>query len=388
MANNSLSGSVSSLLCHPMNKNSQLRYLDLSQNLLSEELPDCFTNWKFLVYVNLGSNNLKGSIPESVGSLSNLQSLHLPKNQFSGDLPLSLQNCRSLRLLDVGENNFSRFVPSCMNQNIRALKLRSNQFTGNIPSEICQLSSLMILDLANNKFSGSIPRCIHNITSMIFPNASIEHEFNIVSSKSKYVSDYSDTLMLLMKGQELSYSSNLELVHMIDLSRNNLSGVLPPELFALTSLQSLNLSQNHLVGKMPEEIRDMKLLESLDVSKNKLSGPIPESLSILSFLSHLNLSFNNFTSKIPTGTQLQSFDALSYIGEKLDKKEQHGEEDDFEEFLFGFYASMGVGFAVGFWVVCATIFFNRRCRHGYFKFVDHVKDKLYVFIVLKMKSLR
>ena len=182
---------------------------------------------------------------------------------------------------------------------------------------------------------------------------------------------------------------------MIDLSRNNLSGVVPSELFTLTSLQSLNLSQNHLVGSMPEEIGDMKFLESLYLSKNQLSGTIPDSLSVLYFLNHLNLSFNNFTGKIPTGTQLQSFDALCYIGnpelcgppltknctqdEKPDRKELYREENGSKEFLFGFYISMGVGFAVGLWVVCGTIFFNKRCRYAYFKFV--------VFIVLKMKSL-
>ncbi|KAK1264531.1 hypothetical protein QJS04_geneDACA021324 [Acorus gramineus] len=53
---------------------------------------------------------------------------------------------------------------------------------------------------------------------------------------------------------------------------------------------------------------------SLDLSRNNLSELIPPSLSELNFLEDLNLSFNNLSGRIPTGSQLQTFTNASYIG--------------------------------------------------------------------------
>ena len=68
------------------------------------------------------------------------------------------------------------------------------------------------------------------------------------------------------------------------------------------------------MGKIPEKIGCMKELESINLSRNHLSGKILPSVSNLTFLSYLDLSYNNFSSRIPSSTQLQSFDALSYVG--------------------------------------------------------------------------
>ncbi|CAJ2639671.1 unnamed protein product [Trifolium pratense] len=58
----------------------------------------------------------------------------------------------------------------------------------------------------------------------------------------------------------------------------------------------------------------MKNMESLDLSNNKFFDEIPQSMPFLTFLGYLNLSCNNFDGKIQIGTQLQSFNASTYIG--------------------------------------------------------------------------
>ncbi|KAK7826640.1 receptor-like protein eix2 [Quercus suber] len=128
-----------------------------------------------------------------------------------------------------------------------------------------------------------------------------------------YVS-YIENIKLVPKGKELEYARNLEFVKIIDLSNNNLFGSIPAEICVLFELRFLNLSRNHLMGKIPEKIGSMKELESIDLSRNHLSGKIPPSISNLTFLSYLDLSYNNFFGRIPSSTQLQSFDALSYVG--------------------------------------------------------------------------
>ena len=52
-----------------------------------------------------------------------------------------------------------------------------------------------------------------------------------------------------------------------------------------------------------------------------------------------------------------------------------------------FYIGMGVGFAAGFWGFCSVVFFNRTWRRAYFHYLDHLRDLIYVIIVLKVRRL-
>ncbi|XP_052107379.1 receptor-like protein EIX2 isoform X1 [Arachis duranensis] len=401
--NSSLSGSISRLLCHSKKSNNNLQYLDLSDNNLSGGLTDCWMNWKSLRYVNLGGNNLSGNIPPSMGFLSNLTSLHLHENNLSGDISSSsLQYCRSLSILNVRENSFSGNIPKWMPQSIRIVQLRSNKFIGNIPIQICQMPFLIVLDIAYNRISGHIPKCLNNITSFVDMHYSTSWIFYKFFDGRDFFT-YRDDLILLVKGQQSNYDSNLKLMRMVDLSSNDLTGTMSPQLFSLSQLHFLNLSHNRLTGTIPKEIGNMTQLESLDLSKNELTGQIPESISSLSFLDNLNLSFNNLSGQIPSGTQLQSFSELSYIGnvdlcgpplpkncsnhgddtKTLGENDDDGDESDF---LSSLYMGLGVGFAVGFWGVCGAIFFSRKCRHAYFRFLYDLRDRFYVLLLTNLNS--
>ncbi|KAI4357401.1 hypothetical protein L6164_001350 [Bauhinia variegata] len=206
-----------------------LAYLDISHNLLSGELSDCWMKWQQLSYLNLGGNNLTGKIPHSMNSLSLLKGLCLQRNNFYGYVPVSLQNCKNLVLLDLGENNLSGSIPSWIGQVTTVIRLRANQFTGNIPSEICQISSLIMLDLAENRLFGPIPQCLHNISFI-----SKESSFNPgLTAFSSYIL-YEYSVIVLNKRQEREYKENLQFMRLIDLSSNNLSRTILLELFGLS----------------------------------------------------------------------------------------------------------------------------------------------------------
>ena len=102
----------------------------------------------------------------------------------------------------------------------------------------------------------------------------------------------------------------------------------------------MNLSYNLLIGSIPENIGTMRSLESIDFYMNQLFGQIPSSMSCLTFSNHLKLSNNNLTGKIPLSTQLQSFNASNFIGNKGSKHSRL--EVDW------FIVSMTLGFVVGF----------------------------------------
>ncbi|KAL4625572.1 hypothetical protein ACB092_05G036000 [Castanea dentata] len=406
IANNSISGPISSFMCQKMNRKNILKVLDVSNNLLTGAIPHCLKYWQSLTHLNLGSNDISGRIPYSMGSLVALQSLHVRNNRISGDIPSSLKKCSNLRLIDIGENPLSGAIPPWIGEmtNLTILRLRSNGFKGQIPLQICQLSSLIVLDLANNSLSGHIPNCLKNIKAMTIstPGFEAQYTFDYLGRLILNRATYLENLMLVPKGVELEYEENLGFVKIIDLSSNNLSGSIPSEISVLSELCFLNLSQNQLIGKIPEKIGIMKKLESIDLSQNHLSGEIPLSLSSLTFLSHLNLSYNNLSGKIPLGTQLQTFDALSYIGNPqlcgypLPRNCTIGEESQNRTSIgkteedsnnSNFYIGMGVGFAVGFWAVCGVLFFNRTWRHAYFRFFDDMKDWVYVTTVLNVNWL-
>ncbi|XP_027364686.1 receptor-like protein EIX2 [Abrus precatorius] len=392
LSKNLLSGTISPLLCdHKMlNGKSNLLYLDISHNHLSGGLTNCWKNWKSLVHINLGSNILTGEIPPSMGLLSNLIALHLHENELYGEITPMLRNC-PLRVFNVRENNLSGYIPNWIAKSAKALQLRSNQFSGNIPPRICQMSSIIILDIGDNRISGHIPNCLNNITSLVFNNASISTLTFYFDLGDVYY--YSvESLELFTKGQVSEYKQTLHFMTLVDLSGNDISGTIPPQLFSLIGLHSLNLSFNKLEGRIPEEIGNMKNLESLDLSTNQLWGEIPQSMSYLSFLGVLNLSFNNLTGKIPSGTQLQGFAELSYIGNRdlcglplkkicsqdgqsKDTKPTNEDEDE-SEFLSWLYIGIECGFAVGFLGFCCCIFLNRKWRHAYFKFLYGLKDRL------------
>ena len=76
----------------------------------------------------------------------------------------------------------------------------------------------------------------------------------------------------------------------LNLSNNNLSQLIPPELGELTHLSILDLSHNYISGEIPPEF-DQKFSESrdiLDLSHDDLSGFLSEAMAEL----HFDISFN------------------------------------------------------------------------------------------------
>ncbi|KAJ4832473.1 hypothetical protein Tsubulata_000012, partial [Turnera subulata] len=367
--NNMFSGSLSPL-CDIVG--GSLNVLDLSNNLFSGRLPDCFTNWDSLVVLNLANNSFSGEVPYSMGSMSQLGTLSLHNNNFSGDLPLSLRNCSQLTFLDLSENRFSGEIPAWIGESLSSLiflSLQSNEFRGNLPPELCRLAFLRIVDLSANNISGIVPKCLNNLTGMVQTGESknvidISFTFSVTHNTDGVgvaTQQYINKAWLGWKGRKYEYEKNLGLLRIIDFARNNLIGEIPEEMTRLSGLVALNLSGNNLMGAIPKMIGQLRQLQALDLSGNKLSGTIPASMADLSFLSYLNLSYNQLSGEIPPGTQLQSLDASAFVGNfalcglplsqdcphaatpptKDDRKDM---EENPDEFKNSFYPGIGTGF--------------------------------------------
>ena len=119
LSKNLVSGSIS-LLCTIAN--GALSYLDLSHNLLTRVVPDCWQKWRDqLQILNLENNNFSGKLPYSLTSLVEIQTLHLYNNSFIGELPSCLMNCTKPRHVDMGKNRFSREIPAWIGKKLSDL---------------------------------------------------------------------------------------------------------------------------------------------------------------------------------------------------------------------------------------------------------------------------
>ncbi|KAM1416268.1 hypothetical protein ACFX2I_007834 [Malus domestica] len=107
----------------------------------------------------------------------------------------------------------------------------------------------------------------------------------------------------ILKAQDLQGTLPPELVNLtylqqIDLTRNYLSGTIPPEWSSLP-LVNISLVGNHLTGSIPKELGDITTLKSLDISFNNFSGPLPQELGSLANIERMLLSSNNFNGELP-----------------------------------------------------------------------------------------
>ncbi|XP_020233658.1 receptor-like protein EIX2 [Cajanus cajan] len=399
-----------SFLCD-QSTTADLATLDLSNNQIKGQLPDC---WKFvnqLLFLDLSNNKLSGKIPMSMGTLDKLEALVLGNNSLMGELPSTLKNCSNLFMLDVGENMLSGPIPSWIGESMQQLIIlimRGNLFSGNFPIELCFLKRVQLLDLSRNKLSKGIPTCLKRFNAMSERTINRSETINLIymNNITNYEVyglllsvDYTLGITWMWKGVDRSFADPELILKSIDLSCNELTGKIPKEIGYLVGLVSLNLSRNNLSGEIPFEIGNLSSLDSLDLSRNHLCGRIPSSLTQIDGLGKLDLSHNSLSGTIPLGRHFDTYDASCFegnndlCGEQLNKsclgdhttvKPQqptvHGEDSVFHEAL---YMSLGIGYFVGFWGLIGPILIWKPWRIVYMMFLNRFTNWVTVVNVPK-----
>ncbi|KAL4360532.1 hypothetical protein GQ457_04G034520 [Hibiscus cannabinus] len=284
---------------------SSLSTLDLSENALSgplsavSSLGSC-SNLKFL---NLSSNTLEFSGDESRGWQLSLRALDLSFNKISGDNVVAwiLQGgCGELKHLALKGNKIDGEVNVSSCKNLQFLDLSSNNFSAGIPS-FGDCLALEHIDISGNKFSGDIARAISSCENINFLNLSSNQFSGQIPALPTSVLQYLYLAENNFQGEiPLHLTQACSSLVQMDLSYNNLSGLIPSGFGSCTSLESFHVSNNNFTGKIPVEIfQNMTSLKELGLAFNYFSGPLPESLSSLSNLEVLDLSSNNFSGPIP-----------------------------------------------------------------------------------------
>lgn len=167
-------------------------------------------------------------------------------------------------------------ITRVLSTSLVALNVSYNSLSGMIPQKI---GSCAILDLSNNAFSGDV----------------------------SYLHYWSDMLEVL------------------DLSFNHLSGGLIDEVSRFVRLRSLSMSHNALFGSIPSDYGLFPKLMYIDLSFNHLNGTVPASFFNSLSLSTLLLSDNDLGGNIPLPAMLPFSSVLDYPSGTLNFPIQTGQ---------------------------------------------------------------
>ncbi|KAL4633498.1 hypothetical protein ACB092_04G126800 [Castanea dentata] len=290
LANLNLNGSIPFFIQNL----TQLTYLNLDSCNLTGHIPSRLANLTQLDDLRLGKNGLHGSIPSWISRLMNLEMLFLDYKHFGGivefDIFLKLPKLSYLRL---SFNQISLLTKPSNNitfPKFRLLGLGSCDLD-EFPDFLKSQDELEVLTLSNNKISGLIPNWMWNSSKKTLWNLDLSNNFLVGFHQLPVILPWTNLKNL-------------------DLSNNKLQGSLP---IPPPSILSYKFSNNTLTGEIPQMICNLSSLDTLDLSYNNLSGMLPDCLGNLSFsLSILNLRRNNFHGNIPQickkGSKLKMID--------------------------------------------------------------------------------
>ncbi|KAM4077531.1 hypothetical protein ACJW30_12G145000 [Castanea mollissima] len=280
-----------------LNKNSKITHLNLRSNNLGGEIPPSLANWTQLSALELSSNQLTGSIPLWLMNLTKLTQLSLASNKLQVDLNtlFLLKNLMYLRLSFNKLSVLTKTNSSASPPKLISLWLASCNL-GQFPKFLQGQDKLMYLDLAFNNIHGQIPQWFWKI---IPPFSTLLYT---ISENS-------------LSGEIPSLICNLSLLQVLDLSGNNLGGMIPRCLSNFSSslsilksmarcalLESLDLGNNQIVDIFPSWLGALPELKILILRSNRFYGAIRSPKFNFAFpkLRIIDMSFNDFTGSLPS----------------------------------------------------------------------------------------
>ncbi|CAI0435858.1 unnamed protein product [Linum tenue] len=282
---------------------SVLQVIDVHENRINGVFPSWLTNITALQVVDLSRNFFAGVLPAGIGNLLRLRELRVAGNSFNGSLPSDIAKCTSLQVLDVGENRFSGEIPSFLTGllGLTTLSMEGNQFSGAVPAGLSNLVELQMLNLSDNALTGNFPVEILSMGNLSALNLGGNTFGGELPSK---IGELKGLQVLNLSacgfsGRIPAAVGGLLRLTTLDLSKQNFSGELPIELFGLPSLEVVSLEGNKLSGNVPEGFSSLVALQHLNLTSNSFSGEIPETYGFLRSLSVLSLSNNSISGEIP-----------------------------------------------------------------------------------------
>ncbi|KAJ8542260.1 hypothetical protein K7X08_017126 [Anisodus acutangulus] len=296
-----------------------LQYLSLFQNRLQGHIPISICQIPFLEYLNLEWNDLTGRLPLCILQLPQLSSLYIQRNRLNGNMPLSLFRMSKLDEISLGTSGLSveiddQHQPFVQKFQPKILEFTSCNMRGEIPDFFLNFTSLVVLNLANNSLSGAIPHWLFNLPSLSILALPMNNFKGIIPPMIQLKSSLFPTIVNLARNKLRGpIPTQLENVNVIDLSLNNFVGTIPTRIGEVPGIRSISLSGNKIHGPIPESLCQptTNVLQVLDLSNNSLSGTIQRNLGNCKSLIYLNLGQNKLTGSIRK--ELEPVTSLRYL---------------------------------------------------------------------------
>ncbi|XP_040933569.1 receptor-like protein 33 [Gossypium hirsutum] len=255
-----------------------LRELDLSNNRIHVIEANMFVKLKELPRLDLSHNSLL--------SLSN-----------NGNLSLFLPNLDYLSLSSCNLTEFANFLT--IQESLRELYLSNNSIQGQITKqERTWGSNLGTLDLSNNLLTVVESYPWRNINVLRLDSNLLEGPL-LVPPPSTSIFSISNNKLTGEVPYSICEFGDSEIDATLDLSYNNLSGVIP-KCPGLANIAYLDLHANNFHGNIPDFcVNENNMLSTLNLNDNDFDGPLPTSLANCLLLEVLILGNNKINDTFP-----------------------------------------------------------------------------------------
>jgi Leucine-rich repeat (LRR) protein len=283
LGDNSLSGTLSSAL----SRLAALTDLSFDHNMFTGTIPDAPRVYSKMTSFQVNDNFLSGTLPQALFQSPLLASLSIGDNFLSGAIPLVSRKQAGTRLETVlcGNNKLSGTVPESLGfrgdtltflnlssnyltgtlsaalisslTHINFMYASDNALTGTLPANWSMCAFLSYLFLDSNHLTGPLPAALATAPSLQSLNLSHNHLSGTVSTTYQQTGKLQ--VLMLHRNQLSGNLSGLfnasAQPHLttVQLSRNQFTGTLPAELFALPRLASFAAVSNCLDEILPVE---------------------------------------------------------------------------------------------------------------------------------------
>ncbi|PHU13624.1 hypothetical protein BC332_14829 [Capsicum chinense] len=330
---------------------SKLILLDICFTRVGGTIPPSLSNSTSLTFFRADGCSIQGSIPSSITKLKKLSVLMLNENDITGQLPVSMSSLTTLQYLSLFQNRLEAFIqrnrlngntpfslfrksrldeislgtsglsveindpdqPFAQTFQPKILDFTSRNMKGEIPDFFSNFTSLVVLNFANNSLSGAIPQWLFNLPALSILALPMNNFKGFIPPMIHLKSSLFPTIVgeapgirsISLSGNKIrgsipeSFCHASNILQVLDLSNNSLSGTIQRYLGNYKSLIYLNLGQNKLTGSVPEELEHITSLRYLDLNGNQFEGSFPAVIENFQDLEILNLAGNRFEGKIP-----------------------------------------------------------------------------------------
>ncbi|XVF77237.1 hypothetical protein PTKIN_Ptkin14bG0026700 [Pterospermum kingtungense] len=314
-----------------------LEFLHLSSNSLSLIFNGTDGDYTFpnLQALYLSSCNVS-EFPQFLRGSKSLHYLDLSKNRIRGKIPKWVGKI-SLSYLNLSHNFLTNIDQQLPWKEIQVLDLSSNLIHGNLP--VPPLTTFVFL-ISNNSLSGEISSLICNASSLDLLDLSHNNLSGIIPQCFGNLSQSVSMLNLRMNKLQGSIPSTFAKgcqLKNLNLNGNQLEGPLTRSVLNCTSLEVLDLGNNKITGAFPHWLGSLPQLQVLILRSNQLQGPINDSKSSASFskIQIFDLSSNYFTGKLPV-RYIKNFNAMIKLTFNGSAKEYMGVRDNRSSIFYSY----------------------------------------------------